>query len=552
LRHWEELSALSDLTEDELKQIPSDNVISFHSAISFYKKNGWDVNLLLKNTDLTVNDFEEISKWINPIEGETIVKNFFANAPCFLSHKMTFFWGFDRDKKIKFRNIFRYTPFKDIMANAERTSRKVENSYNFEIVQTGSFSYGMKIIPKKFKYSRLVGYEFYIAKGYLKKIHSIKKVKMIDDKNICFSADLKKIINFFYFDHGFVYEGDFILHNSKIFSKMVKAKDLPSLDGLHPWSDDDLVYIILEDYIFNDEVIFSKGEVYNTPFCYLTWSVKPISALLERIKNIFYFYIKKSIPELELQFDQNNLKAKEMLQISALLKQEKQKKELLMANIVHEIKSPLASIVMLLDSIKGNVVKESDFVKESFSHLSDKSSKLINFVDNVMSYFSLDTNNFNLNLEVIDIAFLMNDVLDNFSHLSLKSGKVYIYSNITPDKYIVRGDYYRLLQLFLNIINNSVKFTSEGIIKIESYIEDKSVVVCVKDTGIGIKKEQLELIFNKFKLVQDNPCSNYNGLGLGLYIAQNIVNSHNGKILVESVYGEGSEFKVVLPLYVYE
>ncbi len=551
MRHWEELVNCSDLSLEELRQIPSDNVTYFHSAVGFYLENGWDTDSLLEGTGLNLKDFEDFSKWLNPLQSELIVKNFFKNAPIFLPHKTAYYWGgVHSDEKTIFSTILKYTPYDELMGDAVRTSRKLENSFDYSVEKHG-FNYKMKVIPKKFKYNRLLGYETYVSRGYLDTIHQVKKIKIQNRKSVCFSSDIKKIISFFYDTHNFSFNKNSISMDGKVIAKEVRAIEIPELVDKHKWNESDTVYQFIEDYIYMGELIFKKGAIYNAPFDCYTWSVTRKSLLLERFRNLLSININKSIPELEFQLDQNNLKSQEMLQMSTLLEIEKDKKELFMANIVHEIKSPLASIVMLIDSLRDNIPTESTFVKEGFCHLGDKSNKLINFVDNVMSYFSMDNNNFILSLEVIDLAFLMNDVLDNFTHVSLQ-GNVSIICPIMPDKYIIQGDYYRLLQVFLNIINNSVKFTTEGTIYIDAHFENSNIVISVKDTGIGIRQDKLDDIFNMFELIQASPGENSNGLGLGLYISKTIIIKHEGDIVVSSELGVGTEFKIILPLLDYE
>lgn len=551
MRHWKELVDCSDLSKEELKQIPANNVASFHSAVGFYMDNGWDTDALLYGTGMKLKDFDDFSKWLNPLQSELIVKNFFKNAPIFLPHNTAYYWGVaDIDRKTLFSTILKYTPYDELMSNAARTSRKLENTFDYYVKKNGQ-NYKMKVVPKKFKYKRLLGYEIYVSRGYLDTIHQVKKIKMQNKKSICFSSDIKKVISFFYDTHNFSFDKSSISMDGKVIAKEFRALDIPQIKDLHKWKDSDTVYQFIQDYVYLGELIFKKGTIYNAPFDYFTWSVTRKTHLLERFRNVLSVYINKSIPELEYQLDQNNLKAQEMLQMSTLLELEKNKKELFMANIVHEIKSPLASIVMLIDSLRDYIPTDSMFVKEGFCHLGDKSSKLINFVDNVMSYFSLDNNNFILNMEVLDLSFLMNDVLDSFTHVSLQ-GNVSIICTIMPDKFIIKGDYYRLLQVFLNIISNSVKFTSEGTINIDAHFENCNIVISVKDTGIGIKKDKLDNIFNMFELIQKTTIDNNNGLGLGLYISKTIIIKHEGDIVVTSEPGVGTEFRIILPLLNYE
>lgn len=543
--HWQQLLEKDNLSEGELRQIPSDNVTIFHTSIDVYKDNGWDIEALLNGTNLKLSDFNDFSKWLSPRESELFMRNYFSQAPIFLSHKSAYNLGFEyKHKDTIIKSIIKYIPYEEIMADAGRITTKMENSFTYSIREMKSCAYSLKIIPKVFKYDIQLGHELHISKGYLDSIHKVKNIKMFNKRSYCYSSDLKKIIDFFYNGHGFSYDSNSIFLNGDLFAKKGSPRNLPEIKDLENWSDEDRVFIILKDYTYKNELIFEKGSVYNAPYGYFTWNISRGSILKEHIKNLFFTFMAKNVRKLEYQLDQNNLKSKELLQLSVALEEEKREKEFFLANIVHEIKSPLASIVMLIDSISSNIETSPDYVRDGFIQLGDKSGKLINFVDNVMSYFSVNNRNLILNFDQIDIAMLLSDVLDNFQHVS-KNKWLSIICSIAPNKFFIHGDYYRLVQVFLNLISNSVKFTAVGSIKIDARFIGGYVCISVKDSGIGIDKSKIKNIFNKFNLGQCPSCDN--GLGLGLYISDKIVEQHKGSIDVESELGIGSEFKVYLP-----
>lgn len=543
--HWEKIIDIEDLSINELKQIPSENITYYCSALKFYKKRGWDLGSLVEGTGLRLNDFSDFSKWINPIQSERLGRNFFKNAPEFLPHTAAYQWGLrDFSDSSILTTVIKYTPFKNLVDNAVRSSSKLENSFEYSVKPVSCKTYGMRIRPKNFKKNRVFGYETSAAMGYLETIHRIKNIGIRNIKNFCDYASIKVIISYFYDDHNFTFTKNEIFNNGRIIAKKVKAMEIESIRELYPWKVEDRVYLVVDDYEYMGEKIFSKGDVYNAPFSYFTWSVSGFSLMSEKIRNLIFYYVNRTVPELEYQIRQNSRKSQDMLQMASLLDIEKSNKELFMANIVHEIKSPLASIVMLLDSMESHIPGELKEIKEGFLHLEDKSTRLINFVDNVMSYFSMDNNNFILNRERIDIGMVIDDVLDNFSHLALE-GSVVLSHYIPKGKFYVNGDYYRLLQVFLNLVNNSVKFTRKGRILVNAYREEKNVVISVMDTGIGILAEKIDKIFDMFEL--NNSCKNHNGLGLGLYISKSIINRHNGDIEVFSKPGEGSDFRVSIP-----
>ncbi|RKX58412.1 MAG: PAS domain-containing sensor histidine kinase, partial [Thermodesulfobacteriota bacterium] len=108
---------------------------------------------------------------------------------------------------------------------------------------------------------------------------------------------------------------------------------------------------------------------------------------------------------------------------------------------------------------------------------------------------------------------------------------------------------FKLEQMFINLIDNAIKYTERGEVSILLKQTDKEVIIKVKDTGIGIPKEHLDRIFERFYVVDKSRSKKLGGTGLGLSIVKHIVLLHNGKIDVESLLGKGTEFTITFPPY---
>ena len=113
---------------------------------------------------------------------------------------------------------------------------------------------------------------------------------------------------------------------------------------------------------------------------------------------------------------------------------------------------------------------------------------------------------------------------------------------ICEDKPVIKGDPFKLEQMFINLIDNAIKYTKEGEVTVSLKKVDKKVIVSVRDTGIGIPKEHLDRIFERFYVVDKSRSKKLGGTGLGLSIVKHIVLLHNGKINVKSTVGKGTEF----------
>ncbi len=147
----------------------------------------------------------------------------------------------------------------------------------------------------------------------------------------------------------------------------------------------------------------------------------------------------------------------------------------------------------------------------------------------------------------VDIEELITKSVEEFAQVAKLKG-ITIEHRAPDGLSKVLGDISELRTLFANVISNAIKFNDEkGRISIEARAVDDSVLVSVSDTGIGIAKEHLAKIFQRFYQVESDATRNYPGVGLGLWIARNIVEKHGGKIWVASEMGKGSTFFIELP-----
>ncbi|MBQ7582984.1 MAG: response regulator, partial [Lachnospiraceae bacterium] len=227
-------------------------------------------------------------------------------------------------------------------------------------------------------------------------------------------------------------------------------------------------------------------------------------------------------------------------------------KDVFLMNMSHEIRTPMNAIMSA-----GEIMLSKEITEETrinVHHITNACRALITTLDDLLVFSSEDDRNIVVQEAEYDMGDFLDDIINMIS-VRLMGTNVQLYVYIDP--YIPKrliGDMIRLRQVFINILNNAVKYTKEGHILLRvvmSDVMDDSMVLHadVKDTGIGIKEEKLATLFDDFTRVDDdiNESLRKEGSGLGLSITKSIVDACGGRIGVESVYNKGSVFSFDIP-----
>jgi signal transduction histidine kinase len=118
---------------------------------------------------------------------------------------------------------------------------------------------------------------------------------------------------------------------------------------------------------------------------------------------------------------------------------------------------------------------------------------------------------------------------------------------MAPEIRLIKSDRRRVEQILLNLISNAVKFTEQGFVRLNCVGHENKIIIAVQDSGIGIKAEDMDILFNAFRQIESGITRKYDGTGLGLAISRKLANLLGGEITVESVWGQGSTFSLILP-----
>ena len=239
--------------------------------------------------------------------------------------------------------------------------------------------------------------------------------------------------------------------------------------------------------------------------------------------------------------------------IDALRKSERQKDDFL-ANVSHEIRTPINTICGISEIMLKNDVPPE--MKEDVLNIQSAGRNLMSVVGDILDYSELQEGEFELVEEKYYISSTIYDVI-NMSMAKKSEKKLELIVNCdTNMPSMLIGDEQKIRRIIMNLVNNAIEFTNEGCVSINfGYRREEygiNLIVSVRDSGIGMAKESVEKLFDKFTQVDMGRTREKGGIGLGLAIAQTLVNKMGGFITVHSELGKGSEFQFVVPQKVYD
>jgi signal transduction histidine kinase/DNA-binding NarL/FixJ family response regulator len=273
-----------------------------------------------------------------------------------------------------------------------------------------------------------------------------------------------------------------------------------------------------------------------------SWGTTMIIAVLISEAVLFWYIISKIRRQNHLiqQLDASEKKVREVSMI----------KQNFMANMSHEIRTPMNAIIGFTNLLKSR--NRDPEMMEFIGSIQKAGENLLTIINDILDLSKIEAGMMRIESAPFSIGGLIRSIQALFAEKIKEKGLSFSFTihDSIPD--MLSGDASRLTQILVNIVGNAIKFTSKGTIHIgvnNQGITEKHIRIgfVISDTGIGIAKEKLSGIFERFRQAEDSITRKYGGTGLGLSIARDLIFLQNGEIAVESVVDKGTTFSFIIP-----
>jgi two-component system phosphate regulon sensor histidine kinase PhoR len=212
-----------------------------------------------------------------------------------------------------------------------------------------------------------------------------------------------------------------------------------------------------------------------------------------------------------------------------------------LANVSHELRTPIFAIQGFIETLLNGAIDDPKVNRNFLEKANHHTVNLSNLLNDLIDISMIESGEMRMSYRYFDINTFIKTIVDEFTPLAEEKNIKLIF-NSAEDGLQVFGDKEKLRQVFVNLLQNAIKYTEVGTVEILTEIEKKFVNIIIRDTGIGIPEEDIDRIFERFYRVDKARSKAVGGTGLGLAIVKHIIEAHNSKILVQSKLGEGSQF----------
>lgn len=332
--------------------------------------------------------------------------------------------------------------------------------------------------------------------------------------------------------------------NHKILNSLIKTMNLPMIfinkDGT----------IIFTNQSFRDafKIKHLRGKYYKDIFKDQLLNIVDQSYIFERkfstaacIDERYYQIETTPVFRDDIVFDGSIILFTDVSQVKEIEKMQKQ----FFSDISHELKTPMSAIIGSVEILQKEGIKNKDTFNEFMGILLKESYRMQNIIGDILELSRLEQPQATINPSLIEMKALVKDTVELFEPLAKDKQLSLVYQVRLENELML--DYTTVKTILNNLVSNAIKYSNEGVISIKCSCKEDKLLIIVQDEGIGISKENIPFIFDRFFQV-DRSRSKKIGTGLGLSIVKKMVELNNGTIDVESTPGIGTAFTVILPI----
>lgn len=283
----------------------------------------------------------------------------------------------------------------------------------------------------------------------------------------------------------------------------------------------------------------NSGEELILWWIYTVFSFSMVVFAMVYVLGETFFYLLNEI-------DKRNIIEKDLIQAKEKAEEASKLKSEFLAQMSHEIRTPINTLLnyksLIELEVDGKIPKE---IKECFTRMDLAGSRITRTIDLILDMSEIQTKALNLEKKEISLHDdILNQLFEEFQAIAKLKG---LELNIEkPDNNVIlNADHYTLTQIFQNLIDNAIKYTTDGTITIRTKCTDNLVIVEIEDTGIGIEKTYIDKIFDAFSQEEQGYSRKFEGNGLGLALVKNYCELNNAKVEVESQKGFGTKFRII-------
>jgi len=294
-----------------------------------------------------------------------------------------------------------------------------------------------------------------------------------------------------------------------------------------------IVFISLIALLITFIVSLIFSDTISSPIVELNDRVQSVSGIVDKSN-----FTHDSIDEMkELSASFNILSTK--------FKQIENRRKKFVSNVSHELRTPITSMTILSETIMSQETWDESLYREFMTDINTELNRLSHVIEDLLYLVDIEKDEVKFNYELTSLNFMIRDVLSTLKPMADRKNLGLVFKEANKVQTIIdRSKFQRAL---INLIGNSIKYTETGQIMIELYSLNDMINITIKDTGVGISKENLPYIFDRFYRVDESRATKKGSTGLGLSIAQEIIELHDGNIEIESKKNIGTIVNIKIP-----